>query len=100
MDLNNYDIVELLRKNIALFEGLDEVYLFGSVLDAQNEPNDVDLLLIYTQNLDGVIERIGAITTVLEKLIGIPVDLTVLSAEEENDTQFLERIYSHSLKLK
>ena len=100
MGLNNYDIVELLRKNIALFEGLDEVYLFGSVLDAQNEPNDVDLLLIYTHNLDRVIEKIGAITSVLEKLTGIPVDLTVLSAEEEKDTQFLKRIYSHCLKLK
>lgn len=100
MDLNNYDIVELLRKNIALFEGFDEVYLFGSVLDDHKEPNDVDLLLIYTPNSDGVIEKIGAISTVLEKLIGMPVDLTVLSAEEEKDTQFLKRIRLHSLKLK
>lgn len=100
MGLNNYDIVELLRKNIALFEGLDEVYLFGSVLKGHKEPNDVDLLLIYTQNSNGVIEKTGAISTVLEKLIGIPVDLTVLSAEEEKDTQFIKRIYSHSLKLK
>lgn len=100
MDLNNHDIVELLKKNITLFEQFDEVYLFGSVLDGHNEPNDVDLLLIYTQNLDEVIERIGVITTVLEKLIGKPVDLTVLSDEEEKDTQFLKRIRLHSLKLK
>ena len=100
MDLNNYDIVELLRKNIALFEGFDEVYLFGSVLDDHKEPNDVDILLIYYQFTNKITEEISRVLISLENLLGISVDLTVLSAEEEKDTQFLSRIMPHILKLK
>ncbi len=36
----------------------------------------------------------------LENLLGIAIDLTVLSVEEEKDTQFLNRIKPHVLKLK
>ena len=48
MGLKNNYIVELIQNNIALFEQFDRVYLFGSVLDDHKEPNDVDILLIYT----------------------------------------------------
>ena len=36
----------------------------------------------------------------LEKASGLPVDLTVLSVEEEKDTTFLEKIKPYYLKIK
>lgn len=100
MDLDNNDIVTLICDNIALFDLFDAVYLFGSVLDGTKIPNDVDVLLIYSTYSDAIIEESRRILQSLECLIGIPVDLTVLSVEEENDTHFLNRISLRYLRLK
>ena len=99
MGLKTNYIVELIQNNIALFERFDRVYLFGSVLDAHKEPNDVDILLIY-QYTNKITEEISRVLISLENLLGISVDLTVLSVEEEKDTQFLNRIMPRVLKLK
>lgn len=99
-DLDNNDIVTLIRDNIALFTLFDAVYLFGSVLDGTKIPNDVDVLLIYSAYSDAIIEEAKRVLYYLEYLIGIPVDLTVLSVEEEKETQFLNRISLRYLKLK
>ena len=40
------------------------------------------------------------ICLVLEKEFGLPVDLTVLSTNEERETKFLDRLNSSYLKLK
>ncbi len=100
MGLKNNYIVELIQNNIALFEQFDRVYLFGSVLDDHKEPNDVDILLIYNQYTTKITEEISRVLSSLENLLGIAIDLTVLSVEEEKDTQFLNRIKPHVLKLK
>ena len=83
-----------------MFEQFDRVYLFGSVLDDHKAPNDVDILLIYKQYTTKIIEEISRVLSSLENLLGIAIDLTVLSVEEEKDTQFLNRIKPHVLKLK
>lgn len=100
MNLTNNDIIEILKKNIDLFEWFDEVYLFGSVLNDYKEPNDVDILLIYYQYTIKTTEEINNVLISLENLLQISVDLTVLSVEEEIDTQFLNRIMPSLLKLK
>ena len=100
MDLKNNYIVELIKNNITLFELFDRVYLFGSVLEDDKEPNDVDILLIYNQYTTKITEEISRVLISLENLLGIPIDLTVLSVEEEKDTQFLNRIMPRVLKLK
>ena len=99
-DLDNNRIVMAIRENIALFDLFDEVYLFGSVLDGTKTPNDVDVLLIYSKYSDVMIEETQKISHLLERLIGLAVDLTVLSTEEERDTQFLGRISQQCMKLK
>ncbi len=99
-DLDNNSIVTAIRENVALFDLFDGVYLFGSVLDGTKIPNDVDVLLIYSAYSDAIIEESRRILQSLECLIGIPVDLTVLSVEEENDTHFLNRISLRYLRLK
>lgn len=98
--LNKSNIVALLLENISLFEKFDKVYLFGSVLDDNKFPNDIDLLLIYTSYSDVIRQEINRMFVSLESIIGLPVDLTTLSIEEERDTQFLSRISRQCLKLK
>lgn len=98
--LSKRNIVELLLENITLFEKFEKVYLFGSVLDENKVPNDIDLLLIYTSYSDVIQQEINRILVSLESIIGLPVDLTTLSIEEERDTQFLSRISRQCLKLK
>lgn len=100
MDLKNNYIVELIKNNITLFKLFDRVYLFGSVLEDDKEPNDVDILLIYCEYTDKTTKEINRVSNCLEHLLGISVDLTVLSMEEEKDVQFLNRIKPHVLELK
>lgn len=100
MDLENNDIVTLICANIALFDSFDAVYLFGSVLDSTKIPNDLDVLLIYSEYSDVMIEKTKQISYLLEGLTGLAVDLTVLSVEEEKETRFLNRISLKYLKLK
>ena len=100
MDLDNNDIVTLICDNIALFDLFDAVYLFGSVLDGTQNPNDVDVLLIYSAYSDAIIAETKQISHSLESLIGLTIDLTVLSMEEERETQFLDRICQRCVKLK
>lgn len=100
MSLNNNNIVTLIQSNITLFEKFDKVYLFGSVLDDNKFPNDVDILLIYGEGSDEIIDDIDSLIISLQNLLDISVDLTVLSAEEEQDTQFLNRISPRYINLK
>lgn len=99
-DLSNSEIISRIKENMALFYTFDGVYLFGSVLDGNKYPNDVDLLLIYSECPYRLIEEIKHITNSLKDLLHISVDLTVLSEEEERDTQFLHRVSSQLLRLK
>lgn len=94
------NIVTLIQSNITLFEKFDKVYLFGSVLDDNKFPNDVDILLIYDEGADEIIDDINSVIISLQNLLDISVDLTVLSAEEEQDTQFLNRISPRYINLK
>lgn len=100
MNLKNSDIVALVRENVALFELFDQAYLFGSVLVANKVPNDIDVLLIYIEYSTTIEEKTKHISRSLEKMFGVSVDLIVLSIDEERDTQFLNRISPHYLRLK
>ena len=101
MKLNiNNNISELIRQHINLFNSFDNVYLFGSVLDISKTPNDIDILLIYSEYTSKINNDVSLICSVLEKVSGLSVDVTVLSIEEEKDTEFLKKINSLYLKLK
>lgn len=98
LDIIN-NINDCIKENITLFVLFDSVYLFGSVLNENTNPNDIDILLIYSSLFDIAINEIEAIHHVLEESCGLPIDLTVLSVEEEKETDFLKKINSY-LKLK
>lgn len=91
---------EFIKQNIKLFEQFDSVYLFGSILDFNLVPNDIDILLIYSKYSNEIITSSILIHTILEEKSGLPIDLTVLSSIEEQETKFLKKINSKYLKLK
>lgn len=83
-----------------LFDSFDNVYLFGSILITNKTPNDIDILLIYSNYSKKIINDSNLICSTLEDISGLPVDLTILSIEEEKDTKFLKKLNSLYLKLK
>ena len=96
--INN--LTEYIKRNIFLFKSFDNVYLFGSMLNNNTIPNDIDILLIYSEYSYKIQQDFIAISSVLEKEFELPVDLTVLSINEERETKFLDRLNSSYLKLK
>ena len=90
---------ELIRKNMVLFNSFKNVYLFGSILNINKVPNDIDILLIYEKFSSNFIDEINIIRSTLEKLSGFFIDLTVLSVEEEKEVKFLKRINKY-IKIK
>lgn len=89
-------ITEFMVSNGELFEPYADVYLFGSLLDCGKEPNDIDMLLVYTENSNAAVENMNIISGSLSRICGLSVDLTVLSAAEEKNTQFLKRLGRYS----
>ncbi len=96
----NNNISKLIKENIVLFVPFKHVYLFGSALDTNKIPNDIDLLLIYSEYSTRINEAVKHITLRLESICDISVDLTVLSVKEERDVNFLNRISPKYIQLK
>ena len=96
----NNDIIERVRKHITPFNSFENVFLFGSVLEPNTINNDIDILIIYTECLTEFNNDLMLFSSELEKEIGMPIDITSLSIEEEKETKFLDRIMPHCLKLK
>ena len=94
------DIIERVRKHIAQFDSFKHVFLFGSALELKIINNDIDILIIYTEYSNKLGNDLILFTNELEKELGMFVDITSLSVEEEKETKFLDRIKSHCLKLK
>lgn len=96
----NKDIIQFVKKNMVLFRCFKNVFLFGSIIDEESFPNDIDILLVYVTYIDEIKDEIKNISSVLEQVCGLSVDLTVLSVDEEKDTGFLKRIKPKCIKLK
>lgn len=97
-EINN--ISNLINQNIELFNSFTNIYLFGSILNIEKIPNDIDILLIYPEYSNIIINDLNIIYSVFVNQSGLPIDLTVLSVEEEKNTKFLKRLNLKYLKLK
>lgn len=75
-----------------MFSFFNEVYLFGSSLNSNKYPNDIDLLLIYEEYSHKVLDEKEKISENLENLFKKHIDLTILSKTELYETKFLERL--------
>ncbi len=93
------DIVEFISDHRILLNNFDYAYLFGSILSAGEAPNDIDLLLIYSEYSFDTINSSKQLASLLEQQFRLPVDLRVLSTSEAEETNLLKRIVRyHKLK--
>lgn len=63
-------------------------------------PNDIDILLLYSEYSEKINLDSAILSSILENKFGLPIDLTILSINEEKETMFLSRLNSLYLKLK
>ena len=89
-----------INKYMKLFERFHSIYLFGSTLNDNEIPNDIDILLIYSKYSKNLIIITNVIACILESQIGVQIDLTVLSTKEEKEAKFLSKLKENYLKLK
>lgn len=88
----NNQIVKTVQQHQCLFSSFDRVYLFGSSLEKDRVPNDVDILLVYSTDSKNTMNNIDDISRVLEKELYLPIHLTILSSNELVETGFLRKI--------
>lgn len=85
-------VIEYITINLKDFNSFDNVYLFGSVLCEDLCPKDIDLLLVYSKYSNQLLNNIHLIRSNLQNEFNEPIDLTVLSFDELEETDFLKRI--------
>lgn len=103
MQTNSKLIIKIndrIEENIRYFDSFDHIYIFGSILNSECIPNDIDILLIYREYSEKVIKDFDSICTCFIQLDGLYVDFTVLSNLEEQESKFLERLSGKYLKIK
>ena len=62
--------------------------------------NDIDILLIYVDFSDALLTDIKLISDTLEEKLGLCIDLTVLSEQEVNETNFMSKLKNQYLRIK
>lgn len=76
------------------FDNVD-VYQFGSSLNSEI-PNDIDVLIVYKDKSRNEILRLICLRKYLkfrlEEVLGLPVDIILLSSSEEAQLCYLEQI--------
>lgn len=93
-------IIQKIIYHIELFESFENVYLFGSIINEERMPNDIDLLLIYKEFSSKLLSDLDNISTIFNQLYGFSFDLTILSENEEKESSFIMRLNSNYLRLK
>ena len=88
-------IIYYLQNHKDIFKGFHGVYLFGSALDDKKTPADIDLLLVYSDVSGVTSNRLEGIREVIESVCDLPIDFTVLSINELNQTGFLNQILNY-----
>lgn len=88
-------IINLINRNINIFALFTKVYIFGSVVKNNKPPNDIDLLLVYNEFSHEIEIEKNKIYSILEKMLKLDVDLTILSHEELLQTKFLKKINNY-----
>lgn len=83
-----------------MFDKFENIYLFGSLVRGISQPDDIDILLIYNNYSDNLLKQINEIRKVFGDYFNLPLDLIVLSRNEETDTSFINELYMGYIKIK
>lgn len=93
-----YKLLEMVKKHVPLLNDVEQVYVFGSSLNPNRIPNDIDVLILYSEYSSTIQHQIKEFERQLANESKLPVDLTILSFEEENQVEFLEKVRAIRLK--
>ena len=77
----------------------EKIYVFGSILKKEHYVNDIDLLFVYLEEFDNMVECSNALAELIEQYLQKPVDLTVLSKTELKETSFLRRLNNNYIRI-
>lgn len=72
--------------------------MFGSFL-AKNNPNDIDVLVVYDDSDCGVIDQLDKLMGFIESVSNHPSDMKALTRSEMKETKFLERLNEKYIKI-
>ena len=84
-------VVKLIYGYRNMFHVFSKVYIFGSSLNDES-PNDIDLLLIYKSYSKNIQNEKNMISLFFEKEFLLPIDITILSEKELQETKFLKKL--------
>lgn len=93
-------ILKLCEQNNKMFDCFDDIYVFGSILNCECAPNDLDVLLVYSVFQNVIISKLEQIRFLFRDEMGLIVDLVVLSKEELKEVNFLERLNLKYVKVR
>ena len=88
------NLKEKLSKSLQTIPDGYKIYLFGSLLNTE-ECNDIDLAIIYDNKIIGIEEAIEyrkMIINCIEKEFELPIEIILLSNEENKQTEFVSNI--------
>lgn len=90
----------LLKPSLSKYNNLNEVYIFGSFLKSTNNPNDIDILIIYDDLNSNLKNDILNMRDDIYSITGLVPDITAMSLIENKETNFLIRLNNNYLKIK
>lgn len=91
MQENYNKLLLLLNENINFLHSFSEIYLFGSFLTI-DYPDDIDLLFIYYEYSQILLNNVNNVSSQIERILKIPVDSTILNTNELKGVRFLDRL--------
>ena len=78
-------IADILKNRLGLTEQI-RAFAFGSSVDTNKRPNDIDIVIIY---VDPLVPQ--KVRDILEDVTYMPIDLLFLTPEEELETDFIRK---------
>lgn len=80
------------------YPNCNEVYLFGSFL-YKEVSNDIDILVVYEDSECDINTQLDMLSTIVETVSNLPVDMTALSKGEMKEISFLNRVYPRYIRV-
>jgi predicted nucleotidyltransferase len=92
--------IELILNQSNLLRFFTQAFIFGSVIRKNKTPSDIDLLLVY-QDYSGVLLAVKKeVEVLLFENFELYADITMLSSEELEQTEFLEKLKLNYMRIK
>lgn len=90
----------LLESSLCKYNNLNNVYIFGSFLKSTDNPNDIDILIIYDELNSNVRNDIFNMRRDVYIITGLVPDIIAMSIIENKEINFLVRLNNNYLKIK